>query len=252
LDNWVITYDTFYDTPPPPYNQKTKFKSIIATYNPDAERRLILACHHDSKVTPTGFMGATDSAVPCAILLEVAHALKDALKAHKNIIPDVTLQLLFLDGEEAFVQWTATDSVYGARHLARKWKKDGKLKDIDLFVLLDLLGSSDTVIRDYQITKTRWFKHVAELEKRLTSLNILPPHTAIFQSHPRFNMYQIDDDHMPFFKKGVPVFHVVSAPFPTVWHNIEDNESCLDYPRIDIITKIIACFTAQYLHLPIG
>ena len=50
LDDWVITYDTFYDTPPPPYNQKTKFKSIIATYNPDAGRRLILACHHDSKV----------------------------------------------------------------------------------------------------------------------------------------------------------------------------------------------------------
>ncbi|NXN94209.1 QPCTL protein, partial [Rhinopomastus cyanomelas] len=33
---------------------------------------------------------------------------------------EVTLQLLFLDGEEAFGDWSPTDSLYGARHLAAK------------------------------------------------------------------------------------------------------------------------------------
>lgn len=33
---------------------------------------------------------------------------------------DLTLQLLFFDGEEALFQWTATDSLYGSRHLAQK------------------------------------------------------------------------------------------------------------------------------------
>ncbi|NXS11688.1 QPCTL protein, partial [Neodrepanis coruscans] len=32
----------------------------------------------------------------------------------------VTLQLLFLDGEEAFGDWSDTDSLYGARHLAQR------------------------------------------------------------------------------------------------------------------------------------
>ncbi|NXY91581.1 QPCTL protein, partial [Alcedo cyanopectus] len=32
----------------------------------------------------------------------------------------VTLQLLFLDGEEAFGDWSASDSLYGARHLAAR------------------------------------------------------------------------------------------------------------------------------------
>ncbi|NXF78098.1 QPCTL protein, partial [Sclerurus mexicanus] len=32
----------------------------------------------------------------------------------------VTLQLLFLDGEEAFRDWSDTDSLYGARHLAQR------------------------------------------------------------------------------------------------------------------------------------
>ena len=43
---------------------------------------------------------------------------------------DVALELIFFDGEEAFVQWTATDSIYGARHLARKWKRSNLLEKI--------------------------------------------------------------------------------------------------------------------------
>lgn len=32
------------------------------------------------------------------------------------------LMLIFFDGEEAFENWSATDSLYGSRHLARKWE----------------------------------------------------------------------------------------------------------------------------------
>ena len=32
---------------------------------------------------------------------------------------DTTLQLVFFDGEEAFVSWTATDSIYGARYAGK-------------------------------------------------------------------------------------------------------------------------------------
>ena len=30
-------------------------------------------------------------------------------------VAETTLQLVFFDGEEAFKDWTATDSIYGAR-----------------------------------------------------------------------------------------------------------------------------------------
>jgi len=33
-------------------------------------------------------------------------------------LKDTSLQLIFFDGEEAFVEWTDTDSLYGSRHLA--------------------------------------------------------------------------------------------------------------------------------------
>ena len=38
-------------------------------------------------------------------------------------LKDTSLQLIFFDGEEAFVDWTDTDSLYGARHLAEQMEK---------------------------------------------------------------------------------------------------------------------------------
>lgn len=84
--------------------------------------RLVLACHYDSKYSDDGqFIGATDSAVPCAMLLHMASTMHDMFTEHKNSAQNVTLQFIFFDGEEAFQYWSATDSLYGSRHLAAKW-----------------------------------------------------------------------------------------------------------------------------------
>ena len=88
--------------------------------------RLTLVAHFDSKYTPTGFIGATDSAAPCAMLMHIARSIDSALterwkKMQDNGEADDLLeaaqgvQILLLDGEEAFVSWTHTDSLYGAR-----------------------------------------------------------------------------------------------------------------------------------------
>lgn len=73
-----------------PYG-RLPFNNIIATLDPSAKRRLVLACHHDSKYySPQWqreFQGATDSAVPCAMMLELAQALDEDLKAQKVLTP---------------------------------------------------------------------------------------------------------------------------------------------------------------------
>jgi glutaminyl-peptide cyclotransferase len=51
---------------------------------------------------------------------------------------------LFFDGEEAFKDWTATDSIYGSRDYAKNLKKkynQDAFDSMELFVLLDLIGS---------------------------------------------------------------------------------------------------------------
>ena len=78
---WKITLDTFTDTAPQPFGEK-KFTNIIATLDPDVDKRLVLAAHYDSKYfSPIqgSFVGATDSAVPVALLLDLALTLDDKL-----------------------------------------------------------------------------------------------------------------------------------------------------------------------------
>eukprot|EP00281_Chroomonas_sp_CCMP1168_P002119 CAMPEP_0206271756 /NCGR_PEP_ID=MMETSP0047_2-20121206/33607_1 /ASSEMBLY_ACC=CAM_ASM_000192 /TAXON_ID=195065 /ORGANISM="Chroomonas mesostigmatica_cf, Strain CCMP1168" /LENGTH=124 /DNA_ID=CAMNT_0053700557 /DNA_START=270 /DNA_END=641 /DNA_ORIENTATION=- len=98
------------------------------------------------------FIGAIDSAAPCGMLLEIAEALTPLLVARRAHLGGVMpcLRLIFFDGEEAFVSWTATDSIYGARRIAEQWsaEKDPyrpeatRLQSVHTLILLDLLGQA--------------------------------------------------------------------------------------------------------------
>lgn len=141
---WQVESDEFTDKTP--IFGDLKFTNIIATLNPNAERFLILACHYDSKYFANQeFLGATDSAVPCAMLLNLAHVMKSYLDTVK-LKNDVSLKFVFFDGEEAFLQWSATDSIYGARHLAQKWENEGFLNRI---VSISEFCRNSTEIEDF-------------------------------------------------------------------------------------------------------
>ena len=63
-----------------------RFTNIIATLNPNAQRRLIFAAHYDSKYFPDDgsgryFLAATDSAIPCAMLIEIARVVTPLFRA---------------------------------------------------------------------------------------------------------------------------------------------------------------------------
>ncbi|XP_075534227.1 glutaminyl-peptide cyclotransferase-like isoform X2 [Dermacentor variabilis] len=120
--DWHVEEDKF--EAPTPHGNKV-FSNIVATLDPSACHRLVLACHYDSMVHKSGvFLGATDSAVPCAQLIYLATVLDDKLKEQKRRGDGLTLQFIFFDGEEAFVRWSSSDSLYGSRHLASLWHRN--------------------------------------------------------------------------------------------------------------------------------
>lgn len=136
--NWQVDFDAFEDKTP--IFGKLKFENIIATLNPNAERFLVLACHYDSKYFPNEeFLGATDSAVPCAMLINIAHEMNTYLQKIRNN-NDLSIKFIFFDGEEAFKEWGPNDSIYGARHLAEKWENEGFLpKIVNIYLFLSFI-----------------------------------------------------------------------------------------------------------------
>jgi glutaminyl-peptide cyclotransferase len=234
------------------------FRNLIATYDPLIPRRLVLACHYDSKIIPgKRFIAATDSAVPCAMLLDLARTLGPLL--HQRTNNHITLQLIFLDGEEAFVDWSPTDSIYGARHLADLWTKkwypstDGSSFDlskeidrIDVFMLLDLLGTRNPRITStYGHGTTELFQELPKIENTLRNLGHLKQRPNAFQ--PGTTFAAVEDDHIAFMQKGVPIMHLISVPFPRVWHTPADNEKALDYDTIENLNLVVRVFVARYL-----
>ncbi|XP_037341826.2 glutaminyl-peptide cyclotransferase [Pungitius pungitius] len=256
---WEVTEDAFVSETP--YGQ-LPFANIVATLNSTADRRLVLACHYDSKYYPPQwhgreFQGATDSAVPCAMMLELARALDEELKAHKSTSPDLTLQLLFFDGEEALFQWTSTDSLYGSRHLAEKMEvtphpagatDTNQLHAIDLFVLLDLIGGPGPRFYNQFPSTVHWLSRLQSIETRLHSMNQLVDHPdSVHYFWPNQPVGHIQDDHIPFLSRGVPVLHLIPSPFPSVWHTFDDNEQNLDRSTIQNLNKIMQLFVLEYL-----
>ncbi|XP_037382693.1 glutaminyl-peptide cyclotransferase [Talpa occidentalis] len=261
--DWVLEVDTFLSWTPYGYRS---FSNIISTLNPTAKRHLVLACHYDSKYFPHWenrvFVGAIDSAVPCAMMLELARALDKKLLSLKNISdskPDLSLQLIFFDGEEAFLHWSYSDSLYGSKHLASKMastphppgaRDTTQLHGMDLLVLLDLIGASNPTFPNFFPNSARWFQRLQAIEYELHELGLLKNHSwesQYFQNHGNGGVIQ--DDHIPFLRKGVPVLHLISYPFPEVWHTMDDNEENLDEATIDNLNKIIQVFVLEYLHL---
>jgi len=249
---WKVENHSFQSQTP---HGNKEFTNVIATLDPSAPRRLVVACHYDSKIEPAGFLGATDSAVPCAQMLNMAYVMKEEFKFHKSKSQELTIQFIFFDGEEAFKQWTSTDSIYGSRELAKVWEKtsyshdnvDGNHLDrIDVFVLLDLLGAKNMRISKLETSTGDWYDNLVRIERGLQQRNInLGP--AIF--NPNFLPAGIEDDHIPFKRRDVPILHLIAYPFPRAWHKIGDDRSSLDFKKIANLNNILRVFVAEYLHM---
>ncbi|XP_033297711.1 LOW QUALITY PROTEIN: glutaminyl-peptide cyclotransferase-like [Bombus bifarius] len=258
--NWTVQSDSFEDQTPT--FGPLQFENIVAKLNPNAKRYLALACHYDSKYTrERNFEGATDSAVPCAQMINLAKVMKDYLKSIKD--NDISLMLIFFDGEEAFKEWGPKDSIYGARHLADVWHNNhinytqgenvSELDKIDLLVLLDLIGAPDPTFYNYFSNTEKWYSLLMRTESKLASLKKFESYSYGQPTQTYFQPYSveayIEDDHIPFLRRDTPILHLIPYPFPKVWHKQSDNRNNIDLKTTENINKILRVFVASYLHI---
>lgn len=255
---WVVELDSFQDQTP---NMGVlRFDNIIATLNPNAERFLLLACHYDSKwFAQPGFLGATDSAVPCAMMMNIAYVLNGYLESNRRN-NEISVKLVFFDGEEAFQEWGPTDSIYGARHLAQKWQDEQFLPRIDMLILLDLLGAPDPQFYSFFKNTENWYRAMVLSEERLASAGYLERYqyssVSTQQSsnryfQPRSSGAVVEDDHIPFLRRGVPILHIIPSPFPEVWHTFTDDRSAVDLVTVENLSRIFRVFLLEYLHITV-
>jgi len=185
---------------------KFPVRNIIAKFPGTKDGIIVIMGHYDTNywLRNTGYVGANDGGSSTAILLEFANQLRGASASGGpgKKRDGYSVWLVWTDGEEAVKTWSDTDSLYGTRHLAEKWEKDGTLKKIKALMVMDMIGDADLDI-DRNTSSTPW----------LLDLIYTAAERGGYQSHFYANQGAIEDDHLPFAKRGVPNADVIDLDY---------------------------------------
>jgi glutaminyl-peptide cyclotransferase len=184
---------------------------------------IVLASHYETNypLKDINFVGANDGGATTALLIEIGAYLR----AHPP--EGYSVWLVFDDGEEAIQSWSASDSLYGTRHLAAKWSQDGTLKRVKAFLLADMIADKDLHI-DRDDNSTPWLQDLFAVAAKNTGHS-----NAVFQ-FPTSAL----DDHIPFKQRGVPVLDMIDFNYGPA--TAEHPEGGYHHTELDSIDKISA------------
>ncbi|MBZ5566525.1 MAG: M28 family peptidase [Acidobacteriia bacterium] len=202
-----------------------RMTNFVAKFPGSKDGIIVVSGHYDTLYGRKDFVGANDGGSSTGLLLELARQLRN------KKLEGYSVWLVWFDGEEAIKQWSPTDSLYGSRHLAKKWAKDGTLKKIQTFLLLDMIGDADLNI-ERESNSMPWLEDV--VYKAATDLG--------YQSHFFARTNEVEDDHLPFARAGVPVADLIDfdyGPNNSYWHAPQDTLDKLSSESLEIVGSVV-------------
>jgi glutaminyl-peptide cyclotransferase len=221
---WKVERQVFSDETP---RGKVEFVNLIATFPAKEGQPSFLVCsHYDTKTFDTArFVGANDAGSSTGALLELARVLGER--------PDLArkTELVFFDGEEAYVAFTDTDGLYGSRYFAKQLAATNKTRQFRGAILLDMMG-------DRSLTITLPPDSPAEMARDIFAS------AEALKVRPHFTYFDRDitDDHTPLNEVGIPAIDLIDFDYPP-WHTPEDTMDKLSAESL----RVVGAVTAYYL-----
>jgi Zn-dependent M28 family amino/carboxypeptidase len=200
-----------------------EMKNIIARFPGSSRRALVVTGHYDTKKQPR-FVGANDGGSSTGFLLELAR-----IAAARKWTDDI--YLVWFDGEEAFHEWTDTDSLYGSRHLAERWARDGMLAQIKALINVDMIGD-----RDLDLVK------VTNSSPELLQTVWKGAYDLGYGRYFTDSEGPVDDDHVPFLNRGVNALDVIDfdyGPSNSWWHTSDDTVDKLSAHSFQVVGDVL-------------
>jgi Zn-dependent M28 family amino/carboxypeptidase len=228
---YEIEEDVFIaDTPYGPI----EMKNLIARKSNAKEGKGVIALgsHYDTKLMKgIHFVGANDAGSSTGLLIELARVLADDTGGPYDY------WFLFFDGEEAFIEWSAFDSTYGSRHLARKWMEDGTASRISALILLDMIGDKDLDIQ-YETNSTKALMDMVWETAKSEGLESILSRSRM----------AIEDDHIPFIGIGVPSVNIIDfnfGPGHSYWHTEEDTLDKISAESMEKVGRLVLALLSR-------
>jgi glutaminyl-peptide cyclotransferase len=209
---------------------KRKSHNIIASFNPKAAKRILLAAHYDTrpladqdnqnKTKP--ILGAIDGASGVAVALEIARGIKNM-----PLADSLGLDIIFFDNEDNGtpdgVTPTDTNKNYWCLG-SQYWAANRQPANYSAYfgILLDMVGGKGT-----------YFQREGFSDQYATSINDLVWNTAAALGYSSYFRNEkgssITDDHLPVNEVAhLPMIDIISSNgngFGAFWHTHADNLS---------------------------
>ena len=210
--------------------------NVFARFNPDADRRLLLLAHWDTRPMSDASLdpalgsipvpGANDGASGVAVLLELAGRLGEQP-------PTVGVDLLFTDGED----YGPGEMFLGANHFSASLP-DGYSPEYG--ILLDMVGDSDPRF-PVEGNSARMAPEVVQrvwgIAERMGYRRYFPLEVGL----------SLGDDHVPLNQAGIPTVDIIDFTYGgednPYWHTPDDlpaNTSARSLEIVgDLVTQIV-------------
>lgn len=219
--------------------------NLIASYNPQASKRILLAAHWDTRRiadkdksrTSEPIDGANDGASGVAVLLEIARNISS-----QPLSAEVGIDLIFFDGEddgEPEFAMTRDNSKIWWCHGSQYWSKNKHLPNYSAYygILVDLVGAKNA--RFYREGYSR--KFASGIISKIWGNAALLGHGSYFieQDAP-----EILDDHA-FVNEwaGIPMVDIIDfSPdlgFGTFHHTHQDNLEGIDRRTLKVVGETV-------------
>jgi glutaminyl-peptide cyclotransferase len=233
--NWIYTDDD---------GKPHAMTNIIARFQPQNPRRMILATHYDSivhayadKSNPTAPMpGANNSASGVAVLLETARVLSLLPK------PAFGIDMIFFDGEEGAKSLGAGDPRWkplGSPHFAAHLKDYYPNAKPEKAIVFDMVCDRDLKLKPEPSSVT---SAMAEVQKYWRSGVAIAP--SAFET--RLTAYPISDDHTALAAAGIPSFLVIDFEYDPYFNTTQDTPDKCSAQSLEAVGRT----TLRYLYLP--
>lgn len=226
-------------------------KNIIASFNPNAKKRIIVAAHWDSRPYADNdpdeanwqkpIDGANDGASGCGVMMEMARVMK----THR-IADNIGIDLIFFDLEDyGAPKWADeslhTDLAWGLG--SQYWSKKPHVGGYSAYygILLDMVGASNPRFPKeyYSQSNASWVVNKVW-------------RTARDMGYDEYFTNElgdpINDDHIYMMHyAGIPtvdMIHLIgdedrtSCFFP-YWHTMKDNIDCIDAKTLQMVGNVV-------------
>ncbi len=217
--------------------------NIIAQFNPESKKRIILAAHWDSRMIAEEdnnvkkindpILGADDGGSGVGVLIEIGRILK-------NNPVDLGIDIILFDAEDQGKRGPKepiTNWCIGSQHWSRnKHYKGYKAK---YGILLDMVGAKNPRFGKDQVSK----EYAGLLQEKVWSLAQNMGYSDMFVD--QYTGALTDDHYFVNVIAGIPMIDIINQPpgsdtgFGTHWHTHGDDMSIISKRTLRVVGQVV-------------